>query len=50
MVYVGGTDNGRWIPELLNDTNDGERHIIVLKTPWPTAPMSITWGCNTTTV
>ena len=29
MVYVGGTDNGRWIPELLNDTNDGERHIIV---------------------
>jgi len=29
MVYVGGTDNGRWIPELLNDTSDGERHIIV---------------------
>jgi hypothetical protein len=29
MVYVGGTDNGRWIPELLNDTSDGARHIIV---------------------
>ncbi|MBI4658551.1 MAG: tetratricopeptide repeat protein [Verrucomicrobia bacterium] len=29
MVYVGGTDNGRWIPELLNDTSDGERHIII---------------------
>ncbi len=29
MVYVGGTDNGRWIPELLNDTADGEHHIIV---------------------
>jgi len=29
MVYVGGTDNGRWIPELLNDTGDGERHIII---------------------
>jgi len=29
MVYVGGTDNGRWIPELLNATSDGERHVIV---------------------
>jgi hypothetical protein len=29
MVYVGGTDNGRWIPELLNDTSDGEHHIVV---------------------
>jgi ribosomal protein L16/L10AE len=29
MVYVGGTDNGRWIPELLNDTSDGERHIVI---------------------
>jgi len=29
MVYVGGTDNGRWIPELLNETSDGEQHIIV---------------------
>jgi hypothetical protein len=29
MVYVGGTDNGRWIPELLNDTSDGEQHVVV---------------------
>ena len=29
MVYVGGTDNGRWIPELLNDTSDSERHVVV---------------------
>jgi hypothetical protein len=29
MVYVGGTDNGRWIPELLNHTSDGERHVIL---------------------
>lgn len=29
MVYVGGTDNGRWIPELINDTSEGERHIVV---------------------
>ena len=29
MVYVGGTDDGRWIPELLNETGDGESHIIV---------------------
>ena len=29
MVYVGGTDPGRWIPELLNDTSSGEQHIIV---------------------
>jgi hypothetical protein len=29
MVYVGGTDNGRWVPELLNETGDGEQHIIV---------------------
>jgi hypothetical protein len=29
MVYVGGTDNGRWIPELLNETSGGEAHIIV---------------------
>jgi len=29
MIYVGGTDNGRWVPELLNDTGDGEHHIIV---------------------
>ncbi len=29
MVYVGGTDNGRWIPELLNETSGGEQHVIV---------------------
>ena len=29
MVYVGGTDNGRWIPELLNETSGGEQHIMV---------------------
>src|SRR5207237_7040832 len=29
MVYVGGTDNGRWIPELLNETGEGEQHMIV---------------------
>lgn len=29
MVYVGGNDNGRWIPELLNETNGGEPHVIV---------------------
>ena len=29
MVYVGGTDNGRWIPELLNDTSEGEQHVVV---------------------
>lgn len=29
MVYVGGTDNGRWIPELLNETSDGEHHIVI---------------------
>jgi tetratricopeptide (TPR) repeat protein len=29
MVYVGGTDPGRWIPELLNETSGAEQHIIV---------------------
>jgi hypothetical protein len=29
MAYLGGTDSGRWIPELLNNTGDGERHIIL---------------------
>jgi hypothetical protein len=28
MVYVGGTDNGRWVPELLNETG-GDPHIIL---------------------
>ena len=29
MVYVGGTDPGRAIPTLLNETGDGERHIVI---------------------
>lgn len=29
MVYVGGTDPGRWIPELLNETSGSEPRIIV---------------------
>ena len=29
MVYVGGTDTGRWIPTLLNETSDGEHHIVL---------------------
>lgn len=28
MVYVGGTDSGRWVPALMN-TSDGERHIVI---------------------
>jgi hypothetical protein len=28
-VYVGGTDPGRGIPTLLNDTSEGERHIVI---------------------
>ncbi len=29
MVYVGGTDPGRGIPTLLNETSDDERHIVI---------------------
>jgi hypothetical protein len=29
MVYVGGTDAGRFIPTLLNETSDGERHLVL---------------------
>jgi len=29
MVYLGGTDAGRFIPTLLNDTSDGDRHIVL---------------------
>jgi hypothetical protein len=29
MVYVGGTDPGRGIPTLLNETSDGDRHIVL---------------------
>src|SRR5262249_495673 len=29
MVYIGGTDPGRGISTLLNETSGGERHIII---------------------
>jgi len=29
MVYVGGTDAGRFIPTLLNETSDGERQVVL---------------------
>jgi tetratricopeptide (TPR) repeat protein len=29
MVYVGGTDPGRFIPTLLNETSEDERHIVL---------------------
>jgi RNA polymerase sigma factor (sigma-70 family) len=29
MVYLGGTDEGRGIPEFLNETRDGERHVVI---------------------
>jgi tetratricopeptide (TPR) repeat protein len=29
MVYVGGTDPGRFIPTLLNETSDGEHHVVL---------------------
>ena len=29
MVYVGGTDWGRAIPTLLNETGEGERHVVI---------------------
>ena len=29
MVYVGGTDAGCFIPTLLNETSDGEQHVIL---------------------
>lgn len=29
MVYVGGTDYGRWIPTLLNETSGQEPHIVL---------------------
>ena len=28
-VYVGGTDDGRWVPELMNETSGGDPHIIL---------------------
>jgi hypothetical protein len=29
MVYVGGTDPGRFIPTFLNETSEGEHHVIL---------------------
>jgi tetratricopeptide (TPR) repeat protein len=29
MVYIGGTDAGRFIPALLNDTGEGDPHIVL---------------------
>jgi len=29
MVYIGGTDPGRFIPTLLNETSGGERHVVL---------------------
>ena len=29
MIYIGGTDPGRFIPTLLTETSAGERHIVV---------------------
>ena len=29
MVYVGGTDPGRFIPTLVNETSSGEQHVIL---------------------
>jgi hypothetical protein len=29
MVYVGGTDSSRWVPALLNDTEAGDRHVVI---------------------
>ncbi len=29
MVYIGGTDEGRWVPTLMNETSDGERRIVI---------------------
>jgi hypothetical protein len=29
MVYVGGTDPGRFIPTLLNETSEGEHHVVL---------------------
>jgi len=29
MVYVGGTDSSRWVPALLNDTEEGDQHVVI---------------------
>ena len=28
MVYLGGTDSGRWVPALMN-TSEGEHHVVI---------------------
>ena len=33
MVYVGGTDPGRFIPTLLNETSGGERRVVLSQNP-----------------
>ncbi len=33
MVYVGGTDPGRFIPTFLNETSGGENHIVLTQNP-----------------
>jgi hypothetical protein len=29
MVYVGGTDEGRWVPALMNESSDEGRHVVI---------------------
>jgi hypothetical protein len=29
MIYVGGTDSSRWVPALLNDTEESDPHIVI---------------------
>jgi hypothetical protein len=29
MAYIGGTDPGRFIPTLMNETTDGDRHVVI---------------------
>ena len=33
MIYVGGTDPGRFIPTLLNETSGGERRVVLSQNP-----------------
>jgi hypothetical protein len=40
MVYVGGTDPGRGIPTLLNETSEGERHIVITQNGLADAELS----------
>ena len=42
MIYLGGTDAGRFIPTLLNDTEDPASTWSSPKTLWLTAPISNT--------